>query len=660
MALEALRGHYGEIPEFVGIGWVSRYINFPVLWIRHVKLLDNLPYKIGGKQDRLYRWTEVKKRLVRYKLLPPDTNHPYHRYTAAEIVALMDVNGHTFLNQEAKGHINVLRNEKGEKFVYNTDFNLFRRNYDMRYIVGQIDAPVSEPTIRTIFDIDAKKFKKLVAKGILHTTPRVKGQRIKYRIDDLYNLITDYTRYRKSPMPEEMPAELAQLYSGLGKSFSKYVALKSLPVHHGVDKRGDGRRYFLRSEIDAFVLKMWCIQCYCDNKDYYTRSAIKYKFGKCDLWIDTFVSNKCTQVYFGKLKADKKPFFRGWKKEEVEALVNSGVEVEPEVFIPKKMRHPVRAVVRDEKKLQPAFHKAAADLIEDAINMAFTERDAKREAHVLSVHREQQAIYRQRADIRRELNYETKASETFTHNALLRLSNEREIVTLMYTRNKNTALYKRFKHSKYECVIACSDRAQFTRRPVQPSIGRIINGGLNRLSKMELRCVPLWIVIVAGTSVIPDINFYEKLRNVPPTVGAVSAYGYEYRLPDGTWTRCAKTYGMYSMYHTGSVDTSFIIGTGGVNGSHPVAVMGGPFVAIRGEYLNAFRGITHFNALGDCRAAIGPILSAICTVKGISMMQIPVDCGCASDYEYRPDSVEWHRVEDSILRYERANGIVKY
>lgn len=42
------------------------------------------------------------------------------------------------------------------------------------------------------------------------------------------------------------------------------------------------------------------------------------------------------------------------------------------------------------------------------------------------------------------------------------------------------------------------------------------------------------------------------------------------------------------------------------------------------------------------------------------MMQIPVDCWCSKEYEYNHDSLEWHKIEDAILDFEKKNGVVKY
>lgn len=663
MALESLLGHYGEIPEFVDIQWVSRYIKFPSTWIRKVRLLDNLPYKISGNQNKLYRWTEVKKRLNKYKLMPPDVNHPYHKFTQPEVVALLNIYGSNYMNHVKKGHIPVHADDTGSKYVYNKDYNWFRRNFDIEYLVNQIDAPIRKETARIILGIGQIRLKRIIKDGTLTELPRKKRQRIKFSKENMLNIISKRTnmKYRRSEMPDVLSYEMAQIYSGLGKAFDGYLAIGALKPDMVPSPKGGLQRGFYKTTIDEFVLKMWCNQSYCENKSYYSRKAIRYKFGKCDLWIDTFIRGKCTPVHFGReVTKDGKPvFYRGWVKSEVEEIVNSGVEVEPDIFVPKRISYPIKAAIRDEKKLKPEFHQAPVDWIESAIDAAFSERDAKREAQVVELRKERAAKYARRAALQHELNYTTKASEPFTKNALLRLSNEREIVTIMYSRN-GIRLYQKFKHSKYECIFKCSDTALFTRRPVPPSIGRIINNALTKIIAMELRRVPLWIVIVSGTSMVTDINFHEKLRNVPSNVGAVAAYGYEYRMPDGTWTTCNKTYGIYSRYDTKCPDTEYVIGTAGINGSHPVEIMDGPFVAIRGEYLQTFRQITFFNKLGDCRGAIGPILSAICKANGISMMQIPVDCWCSKEYEYNHDSLEWHKIEDAILDFEKKNGVVKY
>ena len=97
-----------------------------------------------------------------------------------------------------------------------------------------------------------------------------------------------------------------------------------------------------------------------------------------------------------------------------------------------------------------------------------------------------------------------------------------------------------------------------------------------------------------------------------------------------------------------------VLGTAAVNGMHEVAVLDGPFVAIRGEMLDKFKEIHYFNSLGECRSTMGPIVSAICRRYRMGMMQIPVSSACSAEYIVSTDSPRWHEIEDRIITYVSA------
>jgi hypothetical protein len=171
----------------------------------------------------------------------------------------------------------------------------------------------------------------------------------------------------------------------------------------------------------------------------------------------------------------------------------------------------------------------------------------------------------------------------------------------------------------------------------------------------KVRILPEWVIIVPGTSIINDINLYEILRQVPPEVMAVAPYGYEYLQFDGTWTKCTRTYGYYQRYRLSPPSSEMVLGTAIVNGMNKVEVLDGPFVAVRGEMLDKLKEIHYFNVLGECRSAMGPIVSAVCRRYSMGMMQIPVSSSCAADYTISVDSPKWHEIEDRINNYVLAS-----
>jgi hypothetical protein len=87
---------------------------------------------------------------------------------------------------------------------------------------------------------------------------------------------------------------------------------------------------------------------------------------------------------------------------------------------------------------------------------------------------------------------------------------------------------------------------------------------------------------------------------------------------------------------------------------NPVEVLDGPFVAVRGEMLDKLKEIHYFNVLGECRSAMGPIISAVCRRYRLGMMQVPVSSSCSGDYMVSYDSPKWHEIEDRIISYVAA------
>ena len=124
-----------------------------------------------------------------------------------------------------------------------------------------------------------------------------------------------------------------------------------------------------------------------------------------------------------------------------------------------------------------------------------------------------------------------------------------------------------------------------------------------------------WIVLAHSSSIIYDPSFIQKLEQVPGDVGAVAPFGYEYFLPDGTWMRCPNTYGMYSEYSlTDGMFNRRVAGTVSVTGSHEVAMLDGPFVAIRGGYLPILRNWHKLYRFGDGRGCVPYVVSMMISI----------------------------------------------
>jgi hypothetical protein len=96
-----------------------------------------------------------------------------------------------------------------------------------------------------------------------------------------------------------------------------------------------------------------------------------------------------------------------------------------------------------------------------------------------------------------------------------------------------------------------------------------------------------------------------------------------------------------------------VFGTRAIDGMHPVQVMDGPFVALRGEYLRELGYISFFQQLGDQRGLLGPSVSALCLKFSIPMMQISVESWGSLEYVVRP------RTPEMNLGVERIANFIK-
>ena len=174
--------------------------------------------------------------------------------------------------------------------------------------------------------------------------------------------------------------------------------------------------------------------------------------------------------------------------------------------------------------------------------------------------------------------------------------------------------------------------------------------------RLEPKTVPSWIILVPSSSIISDPSFYMKLDEVPPEYGAVAPYGYEYTLPDGSWVKCPATYGMYSQYSKeNSLLCKRVVGTRSVVGNHEVAVLDGPFVAVRGGYLKMIAELKKFHVLGDGRSYVPYAISMIMKRLGVKMLQIEVDSLGCTDFDPETRGLDWNRAERMLISFANPN-----
>lgn len=648
------------IPEFVDANFVANYIRKDMDYIKRVQLLEKVPFRYDEKGRMIYRWNVVKYRIDRYRLNPPPFTHPNHEMSQAETMVYVGITGSThFVNHIKKGHIPTHKNAQGQVRIYLKDAERFLRTFARKYLVMNMTEPLILTDAAMVLGITVERLKREMRRLQLKCEPRKPRQKRRVSQATMLKYLEAHSTHplRVKPMPDYMPRAVAKIYSAAIPQVVNAVKASILVPEQYVKSNGKVGWGVRKEHLDETIDKLWASSCYGKpNKPFYSRKNIWYKFGKSDAWIDTFISGKCPLVdRFGdEIPAGfgRRTYTFGWKRESVEDVVNSGVEYYPEIYVPKKIYKPEHKKYTRPKEV---IHKTlpAVDVIEYALENAYSEREFAKEEHAREVMRKRNAKYAEREAIREEMGF-TPAKFNVTRSNVLRYSTEREIIALVYNHGAKN-IFKDRSLSKWDLAVFIHDvTLRFRRQVKKGSITRLIERGIRSDILKKVQVMPEWVIIVAGTSIVNDLNLHDTLRSVPKDVMAVAPFGYEYRFFDGTWTNCPNTYGYYQKYTLNPPTNELVVGTKGVNGEHYVDVLDGPFVAVRGECLDNMREILYFNELGECRSMVGPIISAICRRHKLKMMQVSVSSSECASYRVPIDSPKWHQLEDVVKKYENA------
>lgn len=655
-----------ETPEFVGYQYLSNYLKIPTEKLRSSGMFDDIPYRYDEHGFKQFRLTAALDAIAKYKVTPPDNLHPNHEFSQAEAMLELGLNPERYMNIIHKGMLRThISPRDGKKKVYRKEIDRFRRNWCTEVLISNMRAPVKRSMALFLLDIGIRHYReKLVRDGKIKEMPR--GYRQPYRVSKAallnYELYGRGRRgFRKHPLPDYLQISLAELYTGMTmESFEKWRMLGAL---HRVKKPGiTGGMFwcYSKDELDQLIDAENGRKYYCDGRNYYTRKAVKYKFIKSDRWIDTFVAGKCRLVgQDGKLYPPSgqgmhgRPF--GWCREDVERIVASGVECK----IVRK-RKPVSATRRKamsmaELATPPVVFSSPVEQMEAAMaaamNAEVTERKARRKKIMDGIRQESARLNAIRGIL---TSGDAERRTVPSRNDVLRFSDTRQIVTFLFSSTGLRGKYDEYPVSKDECLFRVSCGASYGRMKIPPSFARAICNALKIYSKQTVRLVPSWVVLVSATSIINDPVFHRVLESVPSNIGAVAPFGYGYLMPDGSWDRCDTTYGSYGMYSEITGDSRKVVGRAAVAGMHEVAMLDGPFVAIRGEYMRELDAMSFFQCMGDQRGFLGPIVSAICRKYGIPMMQVPVDSWSSLEFEARPGTPEMNLCLERIAKFLSA------
>ena len=73
-------------PEFVTLAYIKSFVGKLYEEMMKMDVLRFLPVKVNEKGTKLYRWTDVLKRLKKYRVYPVDTSHPLYPHPQTHVM----------------------------------------------------------------------------------------------------------------------------------------------------------------------------------------------------------------------------------------------------------------------------------------------------------------------------------------------------------------------------------------------------------------------------------------------------------------------------------------------------------------------------------------------------------------------------------------------
>lgn len=649
-------------PEFVSEKWVADYIQKDVDYVRKIKLCEMVPFRLDEKGHKIYKTSVIKYRVMKYRLMPPSNEHPLFEMTQEEAMVYLNIHSPAkYMKHVRAGDIKVHLNANGKKRVYREDADEFLRTFDRLYLLKYVREPLLFTDAALLFGFKLSNMKFMIKAKRIEVEPRKKYEVRKVSHETLLKFaeerVANGHKFRRNPIPEYMPRSIAEIYCAAVPEARNAVRGKLVKCEQYTTPEGKVKWGISKAKLDSLISKCWRGRCYGSGKQpYYNSRQIEFIFGKTQAWIDTFIRGKCPLVDKYGDRVEKKEAFNkicGWEKKAVEEIIASGVEYCPVIRMGKTIKNPEPKRFTTPKP-KTVITRSVVDIIESAFDNAYSEREFAKEQHARDIIKSKNDKKREREAMRIELGFEPTRELLLRRDNVLKYSENREIISLVYT-HSGCNIYKDRSLTKYDLAVFVRDQDLRLRRRVTPnSSTRLVLRGIEHSIVSKVKMLPEWIIIVPGTSIINDINLYETLRSVPKEIMAVAPFGYEYTQFDGTWSQCTRTYGYYQTYNLSPASNQMVLGSAEVNGCHQVEVLDGPFVAVRGEMLDKLKEIHYFNVLGECRGAMGPIVSAICRRYRLGMMQVPVSSSCAAGYVIPFSSPKWHEIEDRIINYVSA------
>jgi hypothetical protein len=107
---------------------------------------------------------------------------------------------------------------------------------------------------------------------------------------------------------------------------------------------------------------------------------------------------------------------------------------------------------------------------------------------------------------------------------------------------------------------------------------------------------------------------------------------------------------MYSEFSiTNNLLNKRVVGSVSAVGNHEVAVLDGPFVAIRGGYINYLIRFHKLFFFGDGRGCVPYAVSMLMHRLGVKVQQIEVDSSWCIDLNAPFTQLEWNQIEPKLI-----------
>ncbi len=641
---------------------INLYVGIKTDFLKKIGIFKNLPERVLENGSVEYDKIALDKRLQSYGILPVDKTHPLAKFSLRECAKLININHNVIFSQIKKNRL-IYSSDGNEKFVYKKDFECFARHYYPLFIVNQLDFVLSIGGVATLFGVKKHTINMWGKKGVIKPLINPISHRRMYTRDVLLDYLNN-NRYRmlSRGFSQYVSAEMARLYIG-AKESEFYSAIKLGRIKS--IKNGKRRLVYDINQLDIYLDNKNYKKYYGDdNKPYIAISQIKYKYNISELFFNKFIVFPKARLYLynGNLltKLDeiqgKHPKIMGYFKQDIEKIINSGVSIKIEDELAnyvniKNSRNRHNKIVQNDSYGLHVFRTDNDNPIEKIIEATFQEKKLKHDDTLRELNLQAQIKKTQMNEMRTMLGLKQTQNIYTSPKKILENSNVPVITTLIYSRG-NTSIYKKMKHAEHDVIFVTGSFAYLSIRKKKYGALMKCLKGIEKLHKINIKIKPNWIVFMSNTSCVTDILFYDKLDKIPSNVGVVGSFGFN-NLPENyNWSMSKDTYGIFNVYASDGQSSKFIVGNSNINESHDVAIVNGPFIAIRGELIGKFEQKRKIiQQFSDGWNHVGPILSSIAHDSGMLVRQIPIDCCECSDFYSEIGNIDWNHDHDLFIKY---------